>query len=354
MNGSGGPGRGERADERMQPLRGTIPASATAESARRRLEREALPFLVVVSRGPGRVLGAVDREALAPRPCCGRTGGRCTVVQHLAPDVAFCFRHESVREVAETEAELAGEGRVPAARRVPLIVVDDDLRPLGCLPLFTGARAAAPPAAPRSAARPTRRGGRPAAPAGPRVRGLATRRPSSAAPGSPVHAGGRKMRKIMLRDAVLALALGLTAAAAPLLAPGGAGEGAGAEAARIERRLERLEARLLAEDDELRRMNRALGAELLAAMERASPGAADDARRLAALRAADASSPEARRLEARVEAARRAALRDGRVASMVDAFNRLLREKMARADPEAGRLLARYAELRGSPGAAEP
>jgi hypothetical protein len=129
-----------RVAERMQPVRGTIPAFATAESARRRLEQETLRFLVVVAPGTGRLVGAVDREALAAKTCCERLAGRCTVVQHLAPDVGFCFDHEWAREVAEDEAELAAEGSVPAARRIPLLVVDDQMKPLGCFPIVSAAR----------------------------------------------------------------------------------------------------------------------------------------------------------------------------------------------------------------------
>ena len=127
------------ATEGMQPLRGSVPTFATAESARRRLEQETLRFLVVLAPGTGRLVGAVDREALAPGPCCERLKGRCTVVQHLAPNVAFCFGHEAAAEVADGEAELAAK-KVPAPRRIPLIVVDDDLRPLG---IFRPASAAA-------------------------------------------------------------------------------------------------------------------------------------------------------------------------------------------------------------------
>ena len=117
--------------ERMEPLPSVLPAFATAESARRRLEREALRFLLVVAPGTGRLVGAVDAEALAPRPCCARLGGRCAVVQHLAPRVGFCFAHESTGEVEEGEAELAAAARPPAPRRIPLVVVDPELRPLG-------------------------------------------------------------------------------------------------------------------------------------------------------------------------------------------------------------------------------
>lgn len=151
MNGIEEPEPRPGAAEWMQPLRGTIPSFALAESARRRLEQETLRFLVVVAPGTGKLVGAVDREALAPRTCCERLGGRCTVVQHLAPDVAFCFGDEAAAEVAENEAELAAEGSVPAARRIPLIVVDGHLKPLGCLPPVSFAHEAVPAAAPRAA-----------------------------------------------------------------------------------------------------------------------------------------------------------------------------------------------------------
>ncbi|HEU4451414.1 MAG TPA: hypothetical protein VFR81_00100 [Longimicrobium sp.] len=146
MEPTGEPGPRARVAERMRPVRGTIPAFATAESARRRMEQEALRFLVVVAPGTGRLVGAVDREALAAGACCERHAGRCTVVQHLAPDVDFCFQHEWAREVAEDEAELAAEGCVPAARRIPLLVVDDQMKPLGCFPMVSAACDASPAA----------------------------------------------------------------------------------------------------------------------------------------------------------------------------------------------------------------
>jgi hypothetical protein len=116
---------------RMKRLPAALPAFASAASARRRLRDESLGFLLVVAPGTGRLLGAVDGEALGPRPCCERLGRACTVVQHLAADVHFCFPDESAAEVAETEAELASRGKVPRRRRIPLLVVDEGLRPLG-------------------------------------------------------------------------------------------------------------------------------------------------------------------------------------------------------------------------------
>lgn len=152
----------------------------------------------------------------------------------------------------------------------------------------------------------------------------------------------------------------IAAVSLPLGPHGGAHaqEGALAEAARIERTLERIEARVLREDAEVRRLNEALGGALLAGMEAARPGVAADARRLAELRAratdalergdgdeAGAALAGIPPLEARVGAARTAALRDPRLAAMVEAFNTLLRERMMAADTGAARLLARYAEL---------
>lgn len=154
------------------------------------------------------------------------------------------------------------------------------------------------------------------------------------------------------RAAVLALGVVLAAAALvlPSLASGRAQEGARGEAARIERRLERIEARVLREDAGLRRLDEALGAALLAGMEAVRPGTGERVRLLASLeeRAAAAGGADPgriRRLRAEVEAARLEALADPRLAAMVDAFQALLRERMLRADPGAARLLARYAEL---------
>ena len=150
----------------------------------------------------------------------------------------------------------------------------------------------------------------------------------------------------------------LAAAALPLTvsARDGAQEDPRAEAAAIEARLQRIETRVLRGDAELRRLDQALGAEVLAAMEAARPGTERDVRRLEALRSGAgkgaAAADEARRLEAAVEAARRAALRAPRLAAMADAFHHLLRERMMAADPEAERLFRRYAALHAA--AAEP
>lgn len=120
-----------RAAERMDPLPAALPSFTPAVLARRRLREEAPGFLLVVAPGTGRLLGAVDRESLGERPCCLRLAGGCTVVQHLAAGVHFCFRDEAEAEVRETEAELARRGKAPARRRIPLLVVDEQLKPLG-------------------------------------------------------------------------------------------------------------------------------------------------------------------------------------------------------------------------------
>jgi hypothetical protein len=133
------------------PLEGVIPAFVSAESARRRLDREALRFLVVVAPGNGKLIGAVDRAALAPRPCCGRPAGPCLVVRHLALDVAFCFDDEYADEVTANEAELAAVGVVPRARAIPMIVVDGQMRPLGIFSPPVGGTAAAEPPSSRAA-----------------------------------------------------------------------------------------------------------------------------------------------------------------------------------------------------------
>lgn len=164
----------------------------------------------------------------------------------------------------------------------------------------------------------------------------------------------------MRRYAAPALLLIAAVAAEPSLARGGAQEAPRAEAARIERRLGEIEARVLRGDAELQAMNEALGAELLAAMEEISPGVADDARRLAALRAGAAGAPDAagaddeRRMEARIDAARTAAMGRDRLATMVEAFHHLLRDRMVQAEPETEALLRRYGELHRITAAAEP
>jgi hypothetical protein len=150
MNGESESPRRRRAAAWMKPLGATVPAFTPAHAARRRLEREALRFLVVLAPGTGRLVGAVDRESLAPAPCCERREGRCTVAQHLARGVAFCFAHEGAAGVAEAEAELAAAGKAPSPRAIPLVVVDRQLKPLGTF-APAGAEDEVPPAPARAA-----------------------------------------------------------------------------------------------------------------------------------------------------------------------------------------------------------
>jgi hypothetical protein len=126
-----------------------------------------------------------------------------------------------------------------------------------------------------------------------------------------------------------------------------------AEAVGIATRLEQIEAGLL-EDPELRRMDQALGAELIAEMLRADPALARDAERLPTLdaertaaRARD-DGTSLRRLDAeraemqrRWKRARAAALADAELAAKVRVFNALLRERLRVSSPAAARLLDR-------------
>jgi hypothetical protein len=134
-------------------------------------------------------------------------------------------------------------------------------------------------------------------------------------------------------------------------------EPARAEAARIEAALAEIESRAL-RDAELRRMNLALGEELMDAMLRADPGLAAAAGRLQLLEDARARAIEAGDAAAAAEAARgiaaveqrylraqRAALRHGQLAERVDRFNALLRRRMIETEGAADGLLRRYAEL---------
>lgn len=139
------PPRGATVSEGLQPLRGTIPVFASTESARRRIEREGLRFLVVVAPGTGKLVGAVDRETLTPRACCRRKGRPCAVVRHLSTDLAFCFGEELADDVLQDEAELADEGRVPRVRSIPWIVVDTRMMPLGLFSPPGSALAQSPP-----------------------------------------------------------------------------------------------------------------------------------------------------------------------------------------------------------------
>ncbi|HEU0299499.1 MAG TPA: hypothetical protein VFR37_08600 [Longimicrobium sp.] len=134
-------------------------------------------------------------------------------------------------------------------------------------------------------------------------------------------------------------------------------ESARAEAARIEAELAEIESRAL-HDPELRRMDQALGQELLEAMLRADPGLAAAAGRLPLLqdaraRAVDegdaAAAAEAAQqidaIERRYLRAQRAALRHGPLAERVDRFHTLLRRRMVETEEAAESLLRRYAEL---------
>jgi hypothetical protein len=143
--------RGATAAEVLQPLRGTIPVFASTESARRRIEREGLRFRVVVAPGTGKLVGAVDRETLTPRACCRCEGRPCAVVRHLCADLAFCFGEEAADEVVRDEAELAEEGRVPAVRSIPWIVVDTRMVPLGIFTPPRGVQVESPPSPARAA-----------------------------------------------------------------------------------------------------------------------------------------------------------------------------------------------------------
>jgi hypothetical protein len=136
-----------------------------------------------------------------------------------------------------------------------------------------------------------------------------------------------------------------------------AAETAEAEAARIEAALAEIESRVL-RDPELRRMDQALGDELMAAMVRADPGVAaavgrlpllDDARARAIHAGDAAAAAEAARgiaaIQRRYLDAQAAALRDASLAERVDRFHARLRRRMVETDESAGALLRRYAEL---------
>lgn len=134
-------------------------------------------------------------------------------------------------------------------------------------------------------------------------------------------------------------------------------ETARAEAARIEAALADIESRAL-RDAELRRMNQALGEDLMDAMLRADPGLAAAAGRLPLLEDARARAIDAGDAAAAAEAARgiaaierrylraqSAALRHDPLAERVDRFNALVRRRMIETEEAADGLLRRYAEL---------
>lgn len=138
-----------------------------------------------------------------------------------------------------------------------------------------------------------------------------------------------------------------------------------ARADALAERLEKIEARALREP-ELRRMNQALGAQLMDGMVAADPRLEEElarvpkltARAAAARRGGDSAGlREARRelgaISRRFSRAREAALRDRQLAVRVSVFDHLLRERMLSIDPAAARLLARYQrvlEQIGEPG----
>ena len=160
----------------------------------------------------------------------------------------------------------------------------------------------------------------------------------------------------LIRLVTLFCAVASCAACAQVHRP--AGEAEDAEAARIEAALAEIESRAL-DDPALRRMDQALGDELMAAMVRADPGLAtavgrmpllDDARTRAIQEGDAAAAAEAARAIAAIErrylAAQSTALRDAALAERVDGFNARLRRRMVETDESAGALLRRYAELR--------
>lgn len=159
-------------------------------------------------------------------------------------------------------------------------------------------------------------------------------------------------------------ALALLAACAESQAQEAGTEAVRSEITRIEGALAEIESRAL-QDPELRRMDQALGAELMDAMIAADPGLPAAAESLVLLRgrhqqAVQAGDAEAARdLGRRIEAieqrylqAQADALRRPSLAERVDRFNTLLRRRMIRTDDAAERLLRRYAELRGIQGTA--
>lgn len=173
----------------------------------------------------------------------------------------------------------------------------------------------------------------------------------------------------MMRTLPLLLAVVAAASAPPSAAAQDGGDRRQAwraEAAGIVARLERIEAGLL-EDPELRRMDQALGAELIEQMLRADPALARDAGRLprldeerAAARARD-DTAALRRLDAelggmqgRWKRAHAAALADAELAAKVRVFNALLRERMRASSPAAGRLLDRLRVLEERLAAEDP
>lgn len=160
-----------------------------------------------------------------------------------------------------------------------------------------------------------------------------------------------KMKTLCLCIAAAAMTCAALPAAAQDRTP--ADEARHAEASGIVARLERLEAGLL-RDPELRRMDQALGAELMDGMLRADPGLSRDAERLPRLQATRDGARERgdtidlRRLrgelaeiQLRWNQAQAAALADPRLAAKVRVFNALLRERMRASSPQAARLLDR-------------
>lgn len=157
--------------------------------------------------------------------------------------------------------------------------------------------------------------------------------------------------RLVLLQCVVLLHAGCAQAQEP------AAETARAEAARIEAALADIESRAL-RDAELRRMNQALGEELMEAMLRADPGLTAAAERLPLLQDARARAIDTGDAAAAADAARRiaaierrylraqsAALRQGPLAERVDRFNALLRRRMIETEEAADGLLRRYAEL---------
>jgi CBS domain-containing protein len=127
------------AAEAMKPIAEPIILNTTAASARARMIRENISFLVVVSPETREMLGVVLRGALE-RACeaNGHDPVTCPILLHLKTEVDFCLAtdgaEEAVRRFDEpVQAGPAAARKARARRSLPVLVVDERKVPVGYL-----------------------------------------------------------------------------------------------------------------------------------------------------------------------------------------------------------------------------
>ncbi len=110
----------ELAADRVRPVPEVVEITDVAARALDVIQGEDLPYLPVVARDTGKLVGVVMRKGLE-RGCrpMGHDPQRCPVPTHLKTGVEFWFEDQEL------------DGNVlELANREPVVVVDRDLKPL--------------------------------------------------------------------------------------------------------------------------------------------------------------------------------------------------------------------------------